>query len=211
MIRLARMHRPVTSLGPGRRVGLWVQGCALGCHGCMSQDTWDPSLGTDLAVSELTDVLAAAYAEDPLLSGLTISGGEPLEQPGAVREILRWLRSDLPEVDSLLYSGWTLDRIRRIAGWSLEAVDALIPEPFVAHRAPGRRWRGSANQPLLLLSDLGRHRHAEASGCVGSDLQVRVVDGTLTVIGVPRPGDLDRMVALARARGLHVGGVSWRN
>lgn len=208
-IRLARLHQPVTALGPGRRVGLWVQGCSLGCAGCMSRDTWDSAGGRVLPVAEVVGILASAYDEDEALTGLTISGGEPLEQPDAVRAVLRWLRAELPAVDSLLYTGWSLGRVRRDAGWALGAVDALVPEPYVAHRAPGGRWRGSANQPLLLLSELGRQRHSDAVAAEGSDLQVLVVDGRLTVIGVPRPGDLDRMVAMARARGLHVGDVSW--
>ena len=40
LIRLNKAHYPVTALGPGRRIGLWLQGCALACPGCISQDSW---------------------------------------------------------------------------------------------------------------------------------------------------------------------------
>ena len=44
-LQLNKAHWPVTVLGPGRRIGLWVQGCAIHCRGCVSQDTWpaDPA------------------------------------------------------------------------------------------------------------------------------------------------------------------------
>ncbi|MGB7983268.1 MAG: 4Fe-4S single cluster domain-containing protein [Candidatus Nanopelagicales bacterium] len=202
------MHHPVTALGPGRRVGLWVQGCALGCHGCMARDTWDPAAGSALPVAELLRRLDSTFGADSTLTGLTISGGEPLEQPEAVRSILAWLRERRPEVDSLLYTGWSQGRVGRDELWVMQAADALVPEPFVAGRAPGGRWRGSANQPLLLLSDLARERHSTAEG--GSPaLQISVTGGQLSLIGIPRPGDLDRMVDLARARGLSVRDLSW--
>ena len=35
-----RVHFPVTALGPGRRLGVWVQGCSIGCAGCLAHDTW---------------------------------------------------------------------------------------------------------------------------------------------------------------------------
>ena len=40
MIYLNKAHYPVTTLGPGRRIGLWLQGCTLACPGCVSRDTW---------------------------------------------------------------------------------------------------------------------------------------------------------------------------
>ena len=45
-IGLNRVHFPVTALGPGRRVGIWLQGCSIRCPGCMSLDTWAPAAAT---------------------------------------------------------------------------------------------------------------------------------------------------------------------
>lgn len=56
-IRLSRLHFPVTALGPGERLGIWFQGCSLGCQGCISPDTW-PSTGPLTDVSELLSALA---------------------------------------------------------------------------------------------------------------------------------------------------------
>lgn len=162
-----------------------------------------------MPVAEVLRRLNAIFDEDPSLTGLTVSGGEPLEQPEAVQAVLSWLRVDRPEVDSLLYTGWSMGRVRREATWLLGAVDALVPEPFVAARAPGGRWYGSDNQSLLLLTDLARLRHADSGDDPTPSMQVNVAHGRLSVIGIPRPGDLDRMVQLARARGLSVKDLSW--
>jgi anaerobic ribonucleoside-triphosphate reductase activating protein len=57
-IGLNRVHFPVTALGPGRRIGIWLQGCLIRCPGCMSLDTWAPA-GTRIAVAGLLDRISA--------------------------------------------------------------------------------------------------------------------------------------------------------
>jgi organic radical activating enzyme len=79
MLRVSRIHVPVTALGPGRRVGIWVQGCSIGCAGCMSQDTWDPAGGEPVPVSRILSWLAGLPGT---VTGLTVSGGEPFQQCG---------------------------------------------------------------------------------------------------------------------------------
>ena len=52
-ISVNKAHFPVTVLGPGRRIGLWLQGCNIGCKGCLSRDTWAREPGKDMAVDAL--------------------------------------------------------------------------------------------------------------------------------------------------------------
>src|ERR1043165_1857353 len=52
-LQLNKAHWPVTVLGPGRRIGLWVQGCTIGCRGCVSQDTWPSDAKKTVAVQDL--------------------------------------------------------------------------------------------------------------------------------------------------------------
>jgi len=86
---LSRMHFPVTTLGFGRRVGIWFQGCSIQCPGCVSRDTWAFGRGE-------TSVESACETIDPWLKeadGVTISGGEPFDQPMALAALLGWLRT----------------------------------------------------------------------------------------------------------------------
>ena len=77
-IRLSRVHFPVTALGPGTRLGIWVQGCHLACPGCMSRDTWDAPGGSRQSIADLADIWR--QARELGATGLTISGGRAAEQ-----------------------------------------------------------------------------------------------------------------------------------
>jgi len=216
-IRINKVHYPVTALGPGSRVGIWVQGCSIGCDGCISKDTWPADAGREVAVPELVEELLAVIESDPTLTGLTISGGEPTEQAQAVQEVIESLRdrvkiSEGRELDVLLYSGLAWKALNTRFPELVSAVDAVIAEPFVANRAPGPTWAGSANQSLRILTDLGRARFPQTAESEDDrpQLQVVVRDGKLWTVGIPRPDDLERMRALAALRGVEIEDVSWR-
>jgi len=215
MIRVNRIHYPVTALGPGRRVGIWLQGCSIGCPGCASRDTWaeDPSKLIDVG-----QLLAYFHAIDGPIDGVTISGGEPFEQPEALHALLealyRWREESGRSFDLLCYSGLPLARLRRDHAGVLALLDALIPEPFVDRLEPEGPWRGSANQPLVLLSALGERRFAGsvlASAQERPSIQVDVRGGEVWFIGIPRRGDLDRIVDAGRKQGIEMQGASWRS
>jgi anaerobic ribonucleoside-triphosphate reductase activating protein len=186
----------------------------LGCAGCLARDTWDSTHAPTQPVTDVAQLLSDVFCADPTLTGLTISGGEPSEQADAIGSLLvelaQLLRDREPEVDVLLYSGLSQRRLFAEFPDLVAGVDAVIPEPFVAMRAPGGRWRGSSNQPLVLITDLARERYAGIDLEESAGLQLIVTDGDLWVAGVPLPGALDAMVAEAGARGVSVGKGSWR-
>src|SRR5215213_9495247 len=107
-IALSRLHFPVTTLGPGRRLGIWLQGCSIRCPGCISVDTWSPTQGqttTEAIVEALLPWL-------PETEGITVSGGEPFDQPQALAVLLKELRR-LSPVDILVYSGYPFDALSK--------------------------------------------------------------------------------------------------
>lgn len=110
-LQLNRVAHPVTVLGPGRRLGLWVQGCHIRCAGCASVDTWDPAGGRPVDTEELAEDLASTIVKNRL-TGLTITGGEPSEQDAALTDLVTRLRSALDErpewagdLDVLVFTG----------------------------------------------------------------------------------------------------------
>lgn len=207
-LKLARVHYPVTVLGPGRRVGVWVQGCTIRCAGCMSKDTWSPSGGQWVRVDELANMIDAAR-HDEALDGLTISGGEPFQQPDALSALITEVRGRWPEADVLVYSGYTLRHLQARFPAVLAQIDALMSGPFVRERPTAEQWRGSANQVLTVLDDRARARYASAASDAGPRLQVAVDDEGLWVLGIPRPGDLARLQRSLAAVGLELEDVSW--
>ncbi|WP_406014169.1 radical SAM protein [Streptomyces sp. NBC_00984] len=231
-VRVGGTHFPVETLGPGPRLGIWLQGCPLACPGCMSRHTWEPENGESMDVAELLELWRAALARGA--AGLTVSGGEPLAQPAALAELLRgaallraaWTRPGATDdglpADLLVYTGYEepeLDAARRAA---LAPADAVVTGRFRIAEPTGLVWRGSANQRLTPQSGLGRVRYAphldrEADG---PTVQVvvepaRASDGpsgppSVRLFGVPRRGELTYFERQLRERGLRLRGRSWR-
>ena len=213
-IRLNRAHYPVVVLGHGRRAGLWVQGCGIGCDGCVSRDTWAADPATEV---EIETVVAWCRALPDDVDGITISGGEPFDQPDALHALLLALHGwraerDRP-IDLLCYSGRSLRALRARFAEHLGLLDVVIPGPYVAAEAPGLRWRGSANQDLVPLTALGHERYdADISAPAGPTRMQLGTDGDrIYHIGIPAPGDLPALEAALARRGLAYGEASWRS
>lgn len=215
-ISLNKAHYPVTVLGPGKRIGLWFQGCSIHCPDCVSQDTWAVDGGKSLPVGELIS-WCKSVAKDGL-DGVTISGGEPFDQPKALAALLdgliRWRNKAGLDFDLLCYSGYPLEKLRRQHPDLLVKLDALIPEPFVAALPMDRLWRGSANQSLVALSERGQRVYPPfmdaAADAQGKRMQMGVDQGRVWYVGIPDRGDMAALEALCRERGLSFDQASWK-
>jgi anaerobic ribonucleoside-triphosphate reductase activating protein len=202
-IAISRIHFPVTTLGPGRRVGIWVQGCSLRCAGCISVDTWAQARG----LTPVSAVLAAIAPWAAEAQGFTISGGEPFEQPQALALLLAGIRA-LSAADILVFTGHPLETIAPQLPACQGLIDVLITDPY-DHEAPQTlALRGSDNQRLVPLTALGRERFAPYNGPAtarGRSLDVMFdEEGAVWLAGIPARGDLLRLKQLLQAGGAEV-------
>lgn len=212
-INLSRLHWPVTTLGYGKRVGIWFQGCSIGCKGCCARDTWQAEESTMIMLGAVLEWVARQPLEK--VDGFTISGGEPFDQPEALGELVGELRSrycDGSARDILVYSGYPWRTLKRRHWDMISEMDVVISEPFVSGGA--RAWlRGSNNQEIHLVTDLARERYSP--GPSDSDqtpsMQVHYDGEVLWMIGIPRPDDLARLEEKLRVSGITLGDVSWRS
>lgn len=156
-IAINKIHFPVTTLGYGKRIGIWMQGCSIHCPGCISRDTWD--FQDENAVA-LDDLLPSIDHWVLLADGVTISGGEPFDQPEALLDLILELRQ-LQEGDILVYSGYPKEELFRMHAEILEHIDVLISEPYRANAGNSLIFRGSDNQRITLLTPLARRRYPE--------------------------------------------------
>ncbi|WP_371635247.1 4Fe-4S single cluster domain-containing protein [Streptomyces zaomyceticus] len=230
-IRIGGTHFPLETLGPGRRLGVWFQGCPLACAGCMSRHTWAPEGGRESSVGELLGLWREALEDGA--QGLTVSGGEPLEQAQALGEFLAGaalLREAAegargsgarPErrADLLVYTGyeqveWDPDRLR-----ALRHADAVVAGRFRVAEPTTLVWRGSANQRLLPRTELGRARYAphQDRRATGPTVQVVVEAGrnpgeapAAQLLGIPARGELAFYERWLGDRGLRLRERSWR-
>ena len=136
--------------GPGIRNVVWFQGCTLQCPGCFNPDTHDPASSHKISVTDLCSSLL-----EPKCDGVTISGGEPFQQPEALFQLLTSLRKN--NIQSiLLFSGYPYDVLRTasFSKTSLPLIDVLICGPYRKDLPPAYdRFCSSSNQELILLSD----------------------------------------------------------
>ena len=212
-IRLSRVHYPVTALGPGMRLGVWVQGCTLGCRGCMSRDTWDINAGWSSSVADLIEHWRVASSRGAI--GLTITGGEPslqVEPLCAFIDAVRQHSHPTSEVDVLLFTGLEASEIDATSARLIDRADAVILGRFVVTQPTDLLWRGSANQQLRLQTDLGRRRYTAylSAESTAPEIQFAVDANRIWTIGVPRIGDLNALERTLRAEGIEMGTVSWR-
>lgn len=188
------------ALGPGIRSVVWVQGCPLHCSGCVAPD-WIPQRTARLVdPAELADELLA----DPAVSGLTLSGGEPMMQAGPLAAMVRAARRQR-DVTVICYSGFTRAELAErppspgVAGL-LGQLDVLIDGRYVAAANDDLGLRGSSNQTVHHLTS----RLADADDAfvrLPRAAELRVRDTSVLLVGVPPAGlarGFDRAVRRAR-------------
>lgn len=179
--------------GPGQRLAIWFQGCSLGCPGCFNPAT-HPAGATTGQTIDASDLVDRALAQGDAIEGVTVSGGEPFEQPDGLLALARDLRRRAPRLSILVFSGFTRQEIERqpLGPAILAEIDVLVDGRFVERRLLGRGLRGSDNQRIHLLS--GRYALDQIEATPTGEVVIDP-DGTLRLTGVA-PIDLSgpRMV-----------------
>lgn len=194
-IQINRLHFPVSTLGYGQRIAVWVQGCSLACPGCISLDTWEHGRG-EISLSALTSQLATWLAQ---ADGLTVSGGEPFEQPKALADLLHWWRQNHTG-DTLVFSGYSWEHLKQRHADVLELIDVLVSDPYQAEAGHSMALRGSDNQRLHRLTALANDRYSTLPSQRALDL---CWDGDrVWMAGIPHPDDLIQLHQKLRAQGL---------
>lgn len=212
-LQISRIQAPVTVLGYGRRLGVWVQGCTLACVGCCAKHTWASRPDTAMALP-----LLAAMIELQIIShgldGVTISGGEPFHQEtglaGLVDEIRQIESRHGLDLDILVYTGYPFGEVAARTGVT-DKIDVLVAEPYDVTR-PGSGLFGSDNQTLHLLTERAKNRYSDVwlqSHAHPTSMQVSIFGGEMHATGLPRRGDLERLEQGLAARGVSFRSVSW--
>ncbi len=142
--------------GPGLRAVVWCQGCYRACPGCHNPETWDVQAGTVVKIDWVKQKLRQMEGQ----TGLTLSGGEPMLQAKACKELADWAHREMGW-NVLSFTGYLYDDIKAGRDWStpemwelVKSIDMLIDGPFIlAERDLSLKFRGSRNQRLLHLKD----------------------------------------------------------
>lgn len=138
--------------GPGLRFTLFVQGCPHHCPGCQNPETWVFDGGEEMTAEEIMEKIK----RNPLLSGVTFSGGEPFAQAEALIPLARLIQQSGLEL--AVYTGYTWEELntRTIPGAMelLALTDVVVDGPFsLDKRNLSLQFRGSSNQRILNVKD----------------------------------------------------------
>jgi anaerobic ribonucleoside-triphosphate reductase activating protein len=150
---LINLHSTIKSSrvnGPGDRFVIWTQGCRKMCKNCYNPETWshyrNNLIDIDLLVEEI---------KNSSTTGVTISGGDPFEQP----EELFYLLGEIKQLDLsdgvIVFSGYTIDeiRVREELRKSLDYIDVLIDGLYIDEKRITNGLAGSSNQEFHFLTD----------------------------------------------------------
>lgn len=183
MLRVAKVIPQTTAEGPFERCAVWVAGCDLACPGCCNPGLFDATSTAPTSSVDLIGLLERAHRAG--VEGVTVLGGEPLQQPDG----LAWFceRAQHLGLGVIVFTGYTLQRAQTHPTfdrlWS--QIDTLVDGPFDARQPERqRRFIGSANQALHHRTP----RYAAPALWRGPQrIEVRVdVHGQIEVHGLPR-------------------------
>lgn len=152
LLRIAGVEPESIVDGPGFRYVIFVQGCPHHCNGCHNPQTHDFHGGQ----MENPERFLTEISENPLLKGITFSGGEPFCQTEALYYLGKRIKA--MGKDLMLYSGFTLEQLLKRSETDsytlklLQIGDYLVDGPYVEAKRDLSLWfRGSSNQRIIDL------------------------------------------------------------
>ena len=139
-----------TANGPGVRVALFVSGCTLRCKGCFNPESWDFSAGKPFTEETVETIFR--FLDEPYLAGLSILGGDPLEESNVpvVTDLARRVKERYGDKrDVWLWTGRIYEKHAELPLW--QWVDTVVDGPFVEKRKVPQKglWYGSDNQRVI--------------------------------------------------------------
>jgi len=143
--------------GFGVRMVIFTQGCHLRCPFCHNPATHDLEAGTFIKLDELREI----WQKNPLLQGITVSGGEPFLQPKALLELIKIAKRDGLHV--LIYTGYLYDDLISLDDTIINNIltisDILIDGPYIDNKRDVKLlYRGSLNQRIIELRKVINHK-----------------------------------------------------
>ena len=137
--------------GLGCRVTLWVSGCTHHCKQCHNRKTW--SFNSGKQYNEKVEEVLFDEIDKPYIKGLTLSGGDPLDSPDGVLELLKHFRDRFGDTkDVWIYTGYTYEYCKEHFKEILELSDILVDGMYdCTKRDTSLAFRGSSNQRVIDL------------------------------------------------------------
>jgi len=143
MVQIAGKIKCSTTNGEGIRYTLFFSGCPFNCEGCHSVHTQDYSYGNK---EKIEDIFYNIIKNKNYIDGVTISGGEALEQAPQLLKLLKLLK--VYDIDIWLWTGRTMDVLQKDYKDILDHIDTIIDGVYEINNPTKKVYRGSDNQNM---------------------------------------------------------------
>jgi anaerobic ribonucleoside-triphosphate reductase activating protein len=178
--------------GPFIRSALWLQGCSILCEDCCNQHMQNFDEGTKTTIEKLYESILSAKAENNEIEGLTILGGEPLDQAKSLKKLLKTVKEKITNYGIILFTGYNWEEVQndKEKAETAKLCDLLIAGPYnKSLKSASRRWIGSDNQTAVFVTD----RYAKSltpwpKGVI--EIEITFNDYEISVNGTPTEGKL---------------------
>ncbi|MCI5501676.1 MAG: anaerobic ribonucleoside-triphosphate reductase activating protein [Lachnospiraceae bacterium] len=148
--------------GPGVRVSLFVSGCTHHCEGCFNKETWDFNFGKPFTDEVIDDIIE--YMKPDYIKGITLLGGEPLEQTNqqGLLPLIRKIDQIYPEKDIWCFTGYDFEKDvigRMMEEWDetkefMSYIDVLVDGEFMIDKKDlNLVFKGSSNQRTIMVQE----------------------------------------------------------
>jgi anaerobic ribonucleoside-triphosphate reductase activating protein len=165
--------------GPGNRFVLWTQGCSKGCSECFNPETWSTNVYKELSPIQIFELIKNFEVD-----GVTISGGDPLEQEDELLELLMLLSTMRLRKGVILFSGFTRAEISSnfIREKCLSYIDVLIDGRYEKNLKVDFSLRGSSNQKFYFFSD----KISSDELHFDQEIEISSLEGEISMTGFPK-------------------------
>ena len=164
--------------GPGNRFVLWTQGCSKGCSECFNPETWSTNIYKELSPTQIFELIKNFEVD-----GVTISGGDPLEQEDELLELLMLLSTMRLRKGVILFSGFTRAEISSnfIREQCLKYIDVLIDGRYEKNLKIDFSLRGSSNQEFYFFSN----KISSDELSFDQEIEISSLEGDIMMTGFP--------------------------
>ena len=164
--------------GPGNRFVLWTQGCSKGCSECFNPETWSTNIYKELSPRQIFELVKNFEVD-----GITISGGDPLEQEDELLELLMLLSSMRLRKGIILFSGFTRAEISSniIREKCLSYIDVLIDGRYEKNLKVDFSLKGSSNQEFYFFSN----KISSSELVFDQEIEISSLEGDIMMTGFP--------------------------
>ena len=164
--------------GPGVRFVLWTQGCSKGCSECFNPETWSTNVYKELSPTQIFELIKNFEVD-----GVTISGGDPLEQEDELLELLMLLSTMRLRKGVILFSGFTRAEISSspIREKCLSYIDVLIDGRYEKNLKVDFSLRGSSNQEFYSFSN----KISSDELSFDQEIEISSLEGDIMMTGFP--------------------------